>query len=141
MPELLTRPGQETTGNPHERYEEIYRKEKAELFAFAMDKRDDSDYAPAVLGYCGAGGDVNQFSFSIGDLFNTYLTKGGKREQIAGMREHVADYRHDFTAMLIDVFGPAYDDFLSPLMTKNLWDETCRMLADKYRATSYTIKI
>jgi hypothetical protein len=43
--------------------------------------------------------------------------------------------------MLIDVFGPAYDDFLSPLMTKNLWDETCRMLADKYRATSYTIKI
>lgn len=138
MPELLTQPSAE---NPYARYEENYRREKANLFAFAMDKREENDYSSALLGYCGADGDTSYFCFSVGDLFNNYLSKDGKREKTTRMREHVADYRNDFTAMLVDIFGPTYDDFLSPVMVKSLWEEACRMLTDKYGATPYTVKL
>ncbi|CAN5149201.1 hypothetical protein BH11PAT4_BH11PAT4_6250 [soil metagenome] len=133
MLELLTRPDA-SAENPYARYGEIYENEKSNLFAFTLDKRDEPDYASAVLGYCGAGGDSNNFSFSIGDLFNNFIAKDDRRRQTSRMREHVADYRNDFSAMLVDVFGSGYQDLLSPTMITKLWDETCDMLARKYNA-------
>jgi hypothetical protein len=106
-------------------YLEIYNRDKQAMYEFVFEHKDDTDYVTAFL---------DMYGINIRDTFNCYIKSSAQNFDAIRQFEHVADYRNLFTKMLVDIFGPAYQDHLSPVMITKLWDEAQDKLVRDYGA-------